>query len=196
MNQRDRVAKLTKTDFAGAFKLACSISDVRERIQSFGWVARYAPAAEVSRVIDQTTKSAGTSSDFYVDTMALAWPLRALHETGHGERISSLLTTALRLSREVRPTASRAEAIVLLIHAVLPHGLRTAAPAITALKATAADSHWRVVRALVDVALLVNAFDQKSAIEIANVIPVEHKRKSAIDRISGGETLQPRPFFW
>lgn len=196
MNQRDRVAKLAKTDFDGAFKLARSIDNVRERIQALGWVARYAPAAEVPRVIAAADQSAGTSTDFYADTMSLAWPLRALHETEHGNLISALLTTALQTCKDVRPAASRAEAIVLLIHAVLPNGLRMANPAIDALKTVASDSHWRVVCGLVDVALLVNAFDRPTAIEIASVIPQENKRNATIDRIANGETRQPRPFFW
>ncbi|WP_145085167.1 hypothetical protein [Aureliella helgolandensis] len=177
-------------------KLARDITEVRERIQSLGWVARYAPSTEISRVVAIATKSAGTSSDFYADTMALAWPLRALHETGNGDAIPPLLKTALSLSADVHPASSRAEALSLLIHAVLPDGLRTAEPAIGTLKSVASDSHWRVVRSLIDTALLVNAFDRQSALNVAQVIPAENKRNSTIKRISEGETLQPRPFFW
>ncbi|TWT81740.1 hypothetical protein CA13_31930 [Planctomycetes bacterium CA13] len=196
MNQRDRVTKLAKTDFASAFKLACSITDVREKIQSLGWVARYAPAADVRRVVATADKTAGTSTNFYADTMALAWPLRALHETEHGNLIPPLLKTAVQLAADVHPAASHAEALVLLINAVLPHSLQTAEPAIAALKSIATDSHWRVVRALTDVALLVNAFDRQSATDLASAISVENKRRSTLDRISAGETMQPRPFFW
>ncbi|QDV27571.1 hypothetical protein Q31a_59630 [Aureliella helgolandensis] len=196
MNQRDRTATLAKTDFSAALKLARDITEVRERIQSLGWVARYAPSTEISRVVAIATKSAGTSSDFYADTMALAWPLRALHETGNGDAIPPLLKTALSLSADVHPASSRAEALSLLIHAVLPDGLRTAEPAIGTLKSVASDSHWRVVRSLIDTALLVNAFDRQSALNVAQVIPAENKRNSTIKRISEGETLQPRPFFW
>lgn len=196
MKQRDRVTKLAKTDFAAALKIACAISDVREQIQSLGWVARYAPSGEVRRVIAAVNKVAGTSTDFYADSMALAWPLRALQESDHGNLISPLLETAVQLSANARPVASRADALVLLVHAVLPHGLQTAKPAIAALDSIASDSHWRVVRALTDVALLANAFDRQSAIHIASAISVENKRRSILDRISAGETMQPRPFFW
>ncbi|QEG22092.1 hypothetical protein [Mariniblastus fucicola] len=196
MNQRDRAAKLAKTDFSAALKLARDITEVRERIQSLGWVARYAPAAEIPRVVAMAAKSAGTSSDFYADTMALAWPLRALHDTGNGGSIPPLLKTAISLSADVQPASSRAEALGLLIHAVLPDGLRTAEPAIAKLKSVASDSHWRVVRSLIDAALLVNAFDRQSALSIANAIPLENKRNSAVQRLSDGETMEPRPFFW
>ena len=128
--------------------------------------------------------------------MALAWPLRALHEAGHPDRIQPLLKTALGRSLKVHPTASCAEALVMIVHAVLPAGLRPANPAITALKTTASDSHWRVVRALVDVALLANAFDRQAAMDIASVIPVENKRSATVHRISEGEAMEPREFFW
>jgi hypothetical protein len=196
MNQRDCAAKLAKTDSSAALKLALGITEVRERIQSLGWVARYAPAKEIARVVAMATKSAGTSSDFYADTMALAWPLRALHETGNGDSIPPLLKTALSLSADVRPASSRAEAVGLLIHAVLPDGLRTVEPAIVTLKSVASDAHWRVVGSLVDTALLVNALDRQSALNVAHAIPAEKKRNSTVKRISDGETLQPRSFFW
>ena len=196
MNQRDRVAKLAKTEFPAALKLAGEITEVRERIQSLGWVARFAPAAEISHVVSIAAKSAGTSSDFYADTMALAWPLRALHETGNGDSIPPLLQTAISLSADVQPASSRAEALGLLIHAVLPAGLRTTEPAIAKLKSAADDSHWRVVRSLIDTALLVNSFDRQSALNIAHAIAIENKRNSAVKRLLDGETQEPRPFFW
>ena len=196
MNQRDRASKLAKTDFSAALKLARDIPEVRERIQSLGWVARYAPAGEVSRVVAMAAKAAGSSSDFYGDTMAVAGPLRALLVTGNGDSIPSLLKVVLSLSADVYPVSSRAEAISLLIHAVLPEALRTAEPAIDKLTSMASDTHWRVVRSLVDTALLVNAFDRQTAMHVAGVIPAENKRNSTAKRISDGETMQPRSFFW
>lgn len=196
MKQRDHATKLAKTDFAAAFRMAQSISDVREQIQSLGWVARYAPASDIPRVISIAKKTAGTSTDLYLATMALAWPLRALHETENGKLIPPLLKFALQLAVDVQSHASRAEAIGILIHAVLPNSLETTQPAIAAIKSVALDSHWRVVRALTDVALLVNVCDQRTALEIADMISVNNKRKSVLDRLSAGDTLQPRAFFW
>ena len=72
----------------------------------------------------------------------------------------------------------------------------SAEPAIDTLKPVASDAHWRVVRSLVDTALLVNAFDRQSALGVASAIRAENKRNSTIERVSAGETLQPRPFFW
>lgn len=196
MNQRERVARLAKTDFTAAFKLTGSIVNVRERIQSLGWVARYAPVQQIPRVIAAAEKLAGKSSDLYEDVAALAWPLRALYETGNSKSIPSLLKTATRLAADVSPASSRAEATNLLIHAVLPAGLAFAEPAISSLTKIRTDSHWRVVRNFIDVSLLVNAESRPRALAVAELIPNPNKRKSALERICNGEQRQPRDFFW
>jgi hypothetical protein len=196
MNQRDRVAQLAKTDFAAAFKLSGSLENVRERIQSLGWIARYAPPDKISRVITAVKKNLGTSSDVYEDVMSLAWPLRALHETGNPKLIPPLLHIAMQMAPNVSPVASRAESVGLLIHAVLPAGLSLASPAISTLVNRCGDEHWRAVRALVDASLLVNPHDRKQALKIANAISNLNKRKTTIYRIENGERNSPRAFFW
>lgn len=196
MNQRDRVIQLAKSDFAAAFKLTGSIESVRERIQSLGWVARYAPADQIPRVIAAASKCAGTSLDFYEDAMSLAWPLRALQETGNLELMPSLMKTAIKLTCEVSPASSRAVAIGLLIHAALPAGLPMADSAIASLVSIRNESHWRIIHTLVDVALLVNGHDRQRALGIANIIPVENKRASTVTRIRNGQQMEPRRFFW
>jgi hypothetical protein len=141
-------------------------------------------------------KSAGTSSDFYEDVMSLAWPLRALHETGNPKLIPPLLHIALQIVPNVSPVASRAESVGLLLHAVLPAGLSLAKPAISTLVNLCSDEHWRAVRALVDASLLVNSHDRKQSLEIANAIPNVNKRTTTIQQIEDGEKMSPRPFFW
>ncbi len=196
MNQRDHVNHLAKTDFAAAFKLSGSIKDVRERIQSLGWIARYAPDHQIPRVIAAAHKCAGTSPDYYDDVMSLAWPLRALQETGNSGLMAPLLKTATRLAPDISPPASRAEAIVLLIHAVLPAGLDLTAHAVSALTPLRNETHWRVVRAFVDVALLVNGLDRQRSLGIANLIAIDKKRAATVERVVNGEQMEPRLFFW
>ncbi len=196
MTQRDRVARLARTDTDAAFKLAGSIENVRERVQAFGWIARYSSPEDIPRVIAAVSQCVGKSSDLYGDVMSLAWPLRALYETDHSKLIPALLRTATSMVPNVSPAASRAEAIGLLIHAVLPAGLDLAEPAISALSALHNESHWRVVRKFVDVSLLVNAYDRPRSLELANLISVKAKRDATIARIHGGEVMEPRPFFW
>ncbi len=198
MDKRDSVARLAKTDFAAALKRAQSISEVRAKIQSLGWVARYAPAQRVRSVVDSAVKVARLpTEDAYASVMALAWPLRALHETGNASAIPKVLSEAIQLSPNVSPTSSRTEALVLLIHAVLPAGIEIANPVIDALLAhCAGDDHWRIVRAFGDTALVVNSFDKARANQIAAAMPAGNKRDAAISRIDSGETLKMRAFFW
>ena len=86
------------------------------------------------------------------------------------------------------PTSSRAEALVLLIHAVFPAGIQVANPAIDALLTyCAGDDHWRIVRAFGDTALLVNAVDTAGAGRIAEAMPAGNKRDAVISRLEAGE---------
>ncbi len=77
MNQRQRVIQFAKSDFAAAFQFAGAIESVRDRIQAFGYVARYAPAEQIPRVIAAVDAIVRTSSDFYGDLTGLAFPLRS-----------------------------------------------------------------------------------------------------------------------
>lgn len=196
MNQRDRIAQLAKTDFEAAERLVDSIDHVRERIQALGWLIRYAPAGEVPRMIADVNQSAGTSSDFYGDVMALAWPLRALHETNHPKRIPPLRDVATSLAASVSPASSRAHAIFVLANALIPAGVPVVEPVLSVLMSIRNDSHWRVVRAFVYVSLLINAHDQQRAAKLASAIPINSKRTATLERIHNGDQLEPRVFFW
>jgi len=196
--KRDSIARLAKTNFEAALKFTASIPEVGKRIQSLGWVARYAPAQRVKSIVDSAVKLAfAPTDDAYESVLALAWPLRALHETDHATSIPKVLAEAIKLSPEVTPTSSRAEALVLLIHAVLPAGIKIASPAIDALvDLCAGDDHWRIVRAFGDTALLVNGFDTARANEIARAMAAGNKRDAVVARLEAGETSKVRVFFW
>ncbi len=198
MNKQDSVARLSKTDFEAALKRAQSTSEVRAKIQSLGWVARYAPAQRVRSVVNSAVEVARLpAEDAYASVMALAWPLRALQETNNSTAIPQVLSDAIEMSCDVSPTSSRTEALVLLIHAVLPAGIKIANPAIDALLAhCAGDDHWRIVRAFGDIALVVNSFDKTRAKKIAAAMPAGNKRDAAIARMEAGEILKVRAFYW
>ena len=198
MNKQDSVALLAKTDFAAALKRALVIPEVRAQIQALGWVARYAPRQQVQSVVNSALKVAqAPTEDAYASVMALAWPLRALHETGNTRAIRKILSEALKLSPAVSPTSSRTEALVLLIHAVLPAGIEIANPGIDALlEPCTGDDHWRIVRAFGDIALVVNAFDKKRAKQLAGAMPAGSKREAILARLQAGDFLKARGFYW
>ena len=200
MNNRNQnsVARLAKSNFTAALEFANTIPEVGKRIQSLGWVARYAPDARVRSIVDSALKLAkAPTDDPYAGVQALAWPLRALHEKNQASSISRVLREAVELSQDVMPTSSRAEALGLLIQAVLPAGIERVSPAIDALLAYCSnDDHWRIVRAFGNTALVVNGFDKQRAKKIANAMPVGNKRDAILTQIEAGETLKVRAFFW
>lgn len=198
MSKRESIANLAKTNFTAALKATRDIPEVGKRIQSLGWVARFAPDERVTGVVETAVKIAqAPADDAYEPLMALAWPLRALHETDNAAAIPKTLDAALPLAPQVTPTSSRAEAIGLLIHAVLPAQMEVANPAINALiELCSGDDHWRIVRAFGDLALMVNGYDADRALEIANAMPAGNKRDALIPRLEAGEKLAPRKFFW
>ncbi len=195
---QNSVARLAKSNFTAALEFTATIPEVGKRIQSLGWVARYAPDARVRSIVDSALKLAkAPTDDPYAAVQALAWPLRALHEKKQGSSISRVLREAVEISQDVMPTSSRAEALGLLIHAVLPAGIERVNPAIDALLAfCAGDDHWRIVRAFGNIALVVNASDKKQAKKIAMAMPEGNKREAILARLQAGEFLKVREFFW
>jgi len=198
MNKRDSVARLAKTDFEAALKHTGKIEEPGKRIQALGWVARFAPDVRVEPVVNSALKVLNTpTDDAYAAVLGMAWPLRALHETNHDAAIPKVLATTLEIAPDVTPTSSRAEALVLILHALLPAGIRAASPAIDALiNLCAGDDHWRIVRAFQDTAVLVNAYDKGRADQIARKMPAGKKRDDTLGRLKSGETSQVRKFFW
>jgi len=198
MHKRDSVAKLAKTDCGAALQFASSIEEPGKRIQALGWVARFAPAARVEPIVNSALEIACVpTDDAYASVLALAWPLRALHETKNRAAIPDALAKAIELAPDVTPTSSRCEALLLLIHAVLPAGVEIANPALDALqRLCAGDDHWRIVRAFAGAALLVNAIDKTLALQIAHAMPEGNKRDMAIARLQAGESEKVRKFFW
>jgi len=201
MSRRGQIRKLAKTDNAAALKLVSKLSDIREQIQALGWVARYAEPKRVQAIVDSAVQAANeytrSESDLYAPAIALAWPLRALHETGNLRSVQQVRDVALAMLPSVNPCSSRTECHATLLNAVIPSGLSAADPVIDSMIANCAgDNHWRIVRAFVDSALLVNGFNKARALEIATAIADETKRDATISRLQAGDSSLPRNFFW
>jgi len=201
MSRRGQIRKLAKTDTSTALKLVPSLSNVDERIQALGWVARYAKPKEVLSIIDSAvataTEYAQSETDLYAPAMALAWPLRALHETGNLDSMARVRDIALEWLQSITPCSSRTDCHAALIHATIPAGISVANPIVDSMIAHCTDdAHWRVVRAFVDSALLVNGFHKVRSLELAAVIADEKKREVTISQLQTGEANKPRVFFW
>lgn len=198
MKKTDSVSRLAKTDNVAALKLALAIPEVGNRLQALGWVLRYAPAPQLRSIVNKVLKaSREPAEDAYESVMGLAWPIRALHETNNGDMIPKLLDQAIELAPDVMPTSSRIEALVLLIHAVIPAGISLADPVIDAmLTFCKGDDHWRIVRAFAETATLINGYDKKRAKQIALAMPAGKKRDDAFERLNAGKNTEVKSFFW
>jgi hypothetical protein len=198
MPKPDSIAKLAKTNFEAALRFASTIEDTGKRIQALGWVARFAPAPRVESTVHVALGVAlAPTEDAYGPLMALAWPMRALVETQHVAALRPALVKALRLAPQVEPTSSRAEALGLLVHAVLPAGIEAVRPVLDALlKQCSGDDHWRIVRALASAALLVNSCDSPTAHRLANALPAGNKREELLAKLAAGKSSPARKFFW
>jgi len=201
MSRRAQIRKLAKTDNIAAFKLVPTLTDIREQIQALAWVARYAEPKRVQsiidRAVDRATGFAHSESDVYAPAMALAWPIRALQETDHLDSMQQVRDLALEIITSVDPCSSRIECYGALLNAVIPAGLSPAKSIIDAMLVHChGDDHWRIVRAFVDSALLVNGFSRGCALELSSAITDEKKREATNIRLQAGETSKPRKFFW
>lgn len=164
--QRDHVADLAKRDSRKALEQAQCIPDPWFRSQALAWVARFAEDDPV-KIASLAAKAASKCDDEYKRTAARAWEIAALAERKFVAEATTGLRDAVNQSKSVTPLASRAEALVLLLHAALRISDQDAKRVAYELKNSCGqDSHWRCKRAIRD----------------------------AVELTEG--TLKPRPFFW
>jgi hypothetical protein len=149
-SQRDRVCDLAKRDAGKALKMALSIPDPWFRSQALAYVARYTEEDPI-KIAKQAAKAAGECDDEYKKTAVRAWEIAALAERKFVAEARNGLQNALSQSRGIMPLSSRAEALMLLLHAALRIGDKDARRVVEELKASCSDdSHWRCKRAIRD----------------------------------------------
>ncbi len=201
MSRRTQIRKLAKTDNRAALKLVPTLPDVNEQIQALAWVGRYAEPKRILSIlnsaVDMATEYATSEDDAYPAALALAWPLRAFHETGNPKSVPRVRDLALEMFPKINPCSSRTECHTVLLNAAIGAGLPTADPVIDSLIANCTgDDHWRIVRAFADTALMVNGFNKARAKEIAAAIADNEKREVTLARLQSSESIKARKFFW
>lgn len=201
MSRRTQIRKLAKTDNRAALKLVPTLPDVNEQIQALAWVGRYAEPKRILSIlnsaVDMATEYATSEDDAYPAALALAWPLRAFHETGNPKSVPRVRDLALEMFPKINPCSSRTECHTVLLNAAIGAGLPTADPVIDSLIANCTgDDHWRIVRAFADTALMVNGFNKARAKEIAAAISDNEKREVTLARLQSSESIKARRFFW
>jgi hypothetical protein len=165
-SQRDKVAKLAKTNPEKALVEARRISEPWFRAQALSWVARFTDGDPVP-VAQQAANAAAQCEDEYKQTAVRAWEIAALAERDKTSEARVALNATLRRVADVTPLSSKAEALALLLHAAARIGEDDARNVAEVLRfECGGDFHWRCKRAIRDCGEIV----EKEA--------------------------EPRPFFW
>lgn len=164
--QRDQVSKLVKADPKKAHDEARRIKDPWFRAQALCWVLRFMED-DPQVVAKQASNAAQECGDQYKRTAVRAWQIAAMAERSLSTDARKTLEIALLEAKSVEPNSSKAEALILLLHAAYRLGKDDAQRVFEQLKDTCPEGeHWRCKRAIRDG-----------------------------QRIMSGE-LKPRPFFW
>jgi hypothetical protein len=108
--------RLARTDAGMALAKARSVSDPWFRAQALSWGARFTDDA-VEPIAAEAAQAAAACVDDYGRSAVRAWEIAALAERGHTSSARKALTEAVATARRAQPTASRSEALLLLMEA-------------------------------------------------------------------------------
>jgi len=147
-HQRDRACRLAQRDPRKALELARQITDPWFRVQALAEILMHTPG-DPGGVARLASDAAAECPDDYQRTAVRAWEIAALAGRDRMDEARQVLKAALRQSWSVTPSSSRAEALLLLLHAALRIGPQDAKRVFEDLAcACAHDGHWRCKRAL------------------------------------------------
>jgi thioredoxin-like negative regulator of GroEL len=164
--QRDEASGLAKSNPKKALDAARKVNEPWFRVQALAWVARFTDGDPVS-IASEAAEAAAECDDDYKKSASRAWEIAALAERGCMSEARKRLSEVLRQAKDVMPSSSRSEALLLLMQAAFKIGREDAEKVYQALRTScSADDHWRCKRAVRDGGKMIT-----------------------------GE-LEPRPFFW
>lgn len=195
--QRDQAIHFAPSNPDKALVLARKVSDPWFRCQALAWVARFAPEKEVMKIAREAFKSASEGKDAYQRVAVAAWPLHALVERGEGKVAEGCLLSLLKESRNIEPATSRMAALFLLFQALYPQPKSTWQKVLAEIKSVSqSEMSKKAGGILCDVAIMLASVDKEEADRVVKVIPEGTYKRQAERRLTEGETLEPRSFFW
>jgi hypothetical protein len=186
---------MAKTDSQCALRNARTIPDPWFRAQALAYVARYCDE-NPTVIADQAANAARACADAYQQCAVRAWEIAALAERSDCTAASARLESVLSKVKQVNPSSSRSEALILLLHAaarITSHAVQTVSEMI--VRITDCDSHWRCQRAAVDAIGILCRFSSESASCLSQSIS-DAKLRSKCDKLIAAGGSSPRPFFW
>ena len=194
---REKAIKLATSDTEVALDVARSVGDPWYACQALAWVARFAPDDRFTAIVDEAFAVGRQAEDPYQIVGSAAWPLRALVERGHTERLASILPELLNLAMRIESPASRSEALKLVYEAIFPAGRRSWLSVLDVLaRATYPAIHWRQSRNIRDAVLMAASEDPVFARDFCRGIGNDKAKDQIQRRLAVSQFATPRPFFW
>lgn len=154
--QRDQAIKLAKTNTPRALKNARAIADPWFRAQTLSWIARFSEEKPESIAVE-AARSAAECEDNYKRSAVRAWEIAALAERSFAKTARAALREATATARCAEPSASRGEALLLLMQSAFLISRDDASKIYETLAETCSTSdHWRCKRALRNASLMLD----------------------------------------
>jgi hypothetical protein len=195
--KRDLATRLVHSDPDRALAIARSIEDPWFACQALACVARFCPEDKFEHLIEESLRVGRSADDPYRKVASAAWPVRAIVERAHPDRLDSIIPDLLKMAEQIELLVSRSEALFLLFQAVFPAGREKWFSILQALmKASVNLISWRQRRNLRDAILIVWKEDAELAKEL-----IGHLEDGKLKRqIESGIIKSPqhllRAFFW
>jgi hypothetical protein len=195
--ERDIATHTAPKDFGKALALARVSKAPWFRCQALAWVARFAPDNEVVKVAEEALSSAFSADDCYKIVGASAWPLRALIERDHAQRISRWLPKLLEASANITNPVNRLDALYLLWQAVYPAvGLARKQVSGALIAACLSADSWKAGHTMREVVLVIAQENVSEAAQFIDSMPDGVYKRQAQRRVAEGKPGYVRPFFW
>lgn len=190
--QRDRATDLAKTNTARALVVARAIPDPWFRAQALAAVARHVDG-DPTRIAREAGKAALACDDAYQRAAVRSGEIAALAERGQKTSARKALAAARKTADQATPANSRAEALLLLLHAAARIGVGESVGVAEALRGIVG-SGWRSDRGVREAAGVPAALDPAAATAfVAGIGDAALRAKCEAIVASGG--CAPRSFF-
>jgi hypothetical protein len=194
--KRNLVAHIAPGDPEHALVIARRIKDPWFACQALAWVARYCPEAQFDKIIGESFHVGSKADDPYKIVASTAWPIRAIVERGHLDKLHSFIVELLNQAKEIELLVSRSEALFLVFQALFPAGREQWFDVLQGLlNASYPLISWRQKRNLRDTILIIWNEDEELAKDLFNGISDSRLKRQIERRITHSKPRFPRPFF-
>jgi hypothetical protein len=196
-DERDLAVQLVGADPDRALLTARRVEDPWVACRALAWVARCSPEDQFEDVIDESLRIGKKTDDPHKVVASAAWPIRAMIERDHCDRLLSIFPGLLNYAEKTELLVSRSEALFLVFQAIFPAVRDKWFDVLQALiSASVPLISWRQKRNLRDAILIVRNEDEGTPQDLTNAV-TDCRLKRRIERATANSERQlPRPFFW